>query len=146
MATQAAFLAFLRSPALIPVDALPDDSPYITAAYDYAVALVLQEFISVSPSLYDLAVYNLGTDFLLNWCPDTPPSTYFTDVRKTMDLAGFVAGPVTSTSDEGTSSSFTIADFFKGLQMSDLQNLRTPYGRMYLSIAQKAGPNLFGVS
>ena len=34
----------------------------------------------------------------------------------------------------------------KGLTLANLQNLKTPWGRMYLSIAQLAGPTIWGLS
>lgn len=145
MADQAGFLAFVRGVAGIDAAALPDASPAISAAYTYAIE-VTNLFIAVlSTPIYDLAVYNLGTDYLLNWAPDNPPSTFFTDAREAMGLNSFVAGVVSSSADESTSEALLVPDAFKNFTLSDLQNLRTPYGRAYLAIAMKFG-TLWGIT
>jgi hypothetical protein len=52
---------------------------------------------------------------------------------------------VVSADDASTSGSFNIPEQFNGLTIGDLQNLKTPYGRQYLAIAQKYG-ELWGIS
>lgn len=145
MADQAGFLAFVRTTAGIDATALPDASPAITDAYTYATEVTNLFIECVSQAIYDLAVYNLGTDYLLNWAPDSPPSTYFTDARAAMGLNSFVAGVVSSSSDESTSEALMVPDVFKNISLSDLQNLRTPFGRQYLAIAMKFG-TLWGIT
>lgn len=145
MASEAGFLSFIRNVMGITTLQLPDNSPAITDAYTVSIETVNLYIGSISTTFYDLAVYNLGGDYLLNWAPDTAPSTFFADYRKTNNLNGFVAGVVASSADEGTSNSLLVPDFFKTLSLSDLQELKTPYGRQYLAIAQKFGP-LWGLS
>lgn len=145
MADQAGFLSFIRDIMGIPTIALSDASPAIPAAYVFSIETVNLLIECVSQPLYDLAIYNLGGDYLLNWAPDQSGQTYFADIRKLWNLTGFVAGVVSSSADEGTSQALLVPDAFKGLQFSDLQELKSPYGRAYLAIAQKFGP-LWGLT
>jgi hypothetical protein len=101
---------------------------------------------SVSPILYVQAVYNLATDILFNIAQDTAQSTYFTDARTKWNIYGFVAGVVNTASDNGTGDSLVVPDSLSQLTLADLQNLKTPWGRAYLAIAQKWGPDLFGIT
>lgn len=136
----------------IPVAAIADDSVWFGYAYDVSIATVLRQFQSVPGPIYMLMVYNLAGDNLVNWAPDvgTPPyyypsppakpnTPYFAYLRQSMDLTGFVPGVIQSSADESTSESMVVADFFKELQLSDLQHLKTPWGRNYLAWAQKYG-------
>lgn len=143
--TLADYLAFIRSTGITPA-ALPDASPSIQTSYDLAFATVNPYFASVVPELYVVAGYNLGVDILYNIAQDTPPSTFFADARKAWNIYGFVAGVVNSASDQGTSDGLVVPDFFSQLTFSDLQNLKTPWGRAYLALAQKWGPDLFGIT
>lgn len=142
--TQAGFVAFVRGQMGIGPSVLPDDSNYLVWAYDVALAIVNRALAAVPP-IYMLAIYNLAGDNLINYAQDTPPSTYFADLRKTWGINSFVAGVITSSSDEGTSESLTVPDAFKNLTIADLQNLKTPYGRTYLGFAQRYG-TLWGIS
>lgn len=76
----------------------------------------------------------------------TVSEQFFFAARRGYKIAGFVPGVVTSTSDQGTSVGLLVPDAFKGLTIMDLQLLRTPYGRAYLSLAQDAGPNCWGLT
>lgn len=145
MATSAGFLDFVRNVMGIPSGELPDNSPTLVTAYGVAVETTNCFFATLASPIYDLAVYNLGGDYVINWAPNISPSTYFTDLRKTYKIGAFVAGVIASTADESTSESMTVPDFFQALTLSDLQLLKTPYGRYYLSIAQKFG-TLWGLS
>lgn len=71
---QADFTAFLRTQAGIPTTALPDSSPYIPDALQLALDVTNADLATAVPNLYVLAVYNLGTDRLINWCPDQAPA------------------------------------------------------------------------
>lgn len=137
--TLAGFLLFLRNQAGVPTAALPDDSVYVTWAYDVAVEIVQQALQAASPTVYMLAVYNLATSNLIHFAGDTAPSTYFADLRKKLDINGEVLGVLTSTSDEGTSVSVQAPDFVKNLSLSDLQYLEDPFGRQYVAFAQRYG-------
>ena len=138
------FKTFIYDYVGIPVAALPDVSPAIQAAYDLSIETV-NLLLTVAQLSYTSAVYNLGTDLLINYAQDIPPSTFFADTRATYKINSFAPGVVTSASDNGTSTSLMVPDFFKELTLSDLQHLKTPWGRTYLAIAQKTG-TLWGVS
>lgn len=140
------FLLFIRNQIGIGALDLPDDSPSIGWAYSVALEIVNQAICEVSPTMYTIAVYNLGADNLINYAEDFPPSTYFTDLRATLKINEFIAGVVANASDEATSASLVVPEQLKMLTLSDLQNLKTPYGRRYLDIAQKYGPAAWGLS
>jgi len=129
----------------VPMSALPDDSPAIGYAYEVAIAIVSQQLNLANPLIYTLAVYNLGGDNLINWAPDVPPSTYFADLRTKFGCLSFVAGTISSASDEGTSESIDVVENLKNLTLSDLQSLKTPYGRQYLAFAMRIG-TLWGLT
>lgn len=139
--TFAGFVNFVRMGMGIGTDVLPDDSIWLVYAYNVAVAIVNMGLGCVGGPIYMLAVYNLAADNLINYAQDTPPSTYFADLRKFYKLGNFVLGLIQSTSDQGTSESLMIPDAFKELTLSNLQNLKTPWGRQYLAWAQSWGTN-----
>ncbi|MFA9204830.1 MAG: hypothetical protein ACEQSH_00080 [Bacteroidia bacterium] len=143
--TQAGYVAFLRSIG-ITTAILPDDSVFIPYSYDVALdtvntGLALLPGRGGTQVVYTMAVYYLATDFLLNWAPDQVGETFFADMRKEFGLLNFQAGVVTSANDVSTGSSLTTPDYFKNLALSQLQNLKTPYGRQYLAWAQTWGTN-----
>jgi hypothetical protein len=149
------FLAFLANIVQVPSSALPPGSPYPQYALDNALTIVNIAFQSVSQQLYTEAVYNLAASNLLNFCPDPPgsptvpgsdpPAPYFAYQRDRYGLESFVAGVVTSTSDQGTSTALTVPDNLKLLTVADLVYLKDPYGRRYLAIAMRYG-QLWGLS
>lgn len=138
------YIAWLREQGFTDT-ALPADSMFLALTYENSLATVNRALISASPIIYTLAVYNLGADFLINWTPDQPGSTFFVDLRKGYGVLDFSPGVVSSSSDNGTSTSLMNPDFLKGLTMGNLQNLKTPYGRQYLAWAQSYG-TVWGLS
>lgn len=138
------FLGFIRGSMGIPSSALPDDSPYITLAYAVAIEMVLDAIRSF-PATYVLAVYNFAGNNLINYAADQPGSTYFQTLRDKFNINGFVSGVVQSTNDEGTGMSLVVMEAAKNFTLGDLQNLKTPWGRNYLAIAQDYG-TLWGLS
>ena len=150
--TIAGYLDFLRNSVGIPVNALPNDSPWIGATFDFALKTVNMDLQVVTggsdayPSYYAIAVYNFGTAMLIEWAPDQTGSTYFAVLREKFKIFTFIAGVISSSSDESTSQSIDVADAFKGLTIGDLQLLKTPWGRAYLAMAQNAGPTIWGLS
>lgn len=129
----------------IPTNILPDDSQDLVNAYNWAVTVVSLDLATISPTAYQQAVYNLGGDTLINWASDQPNQTFFQTQRDNYKIFNFVAGVLSSTSDSGTSQSMNNPEFTKNLTLSDLQNLKTPWGRAYLAIAQRLG-TLWGLS
>lgn len=69
----------------------------------------------------------------------------FNSLRKRWNIDSFVAGVIDSSHDESTGESIAVPDSLRQANISDLQNLKTPYGRLYLSYAQKYG-RLWGMS
>jgi hypothetical protein len=143
--TLAGFLVFVRDQMGIPVSALPDGSQALVWAYEVSLDTVSLKILHASPRLYLVAVYNLAGDTLMNIAPDVTGSTFFSSYRAEKKLGNFVPGLIQSSSDEGTSESLMIPEALKNLTLSDLQNLKTPWGQAYLAIAQRAG-TLWGLS
>ena len=144
------FQTFITSVMGISTSVLPSNSPVITWSFDFAYDWVAQELsgLTAQPgswTMYQRAVYNLAADTLINWAQDTPPSTYFANLRKDFGCNSFVAGVIQSSSDEGTSESLLVPEAFARLTIANLGNLKTPYGRAYLGIAQSFGP-VWGLS
>lgn len=153
--TLAGFLTFIREVMGISTANLPDSSYVIQFSFAVSMMIVNQDLQGVTspyinanayPSYYALCVYNLGGDRIINYAPDPPGSTYFTDLRAKFNVYTFNAGVVSSTNDESTGGSFEVLDVFKNLTISQLQNLSTPWGREYLGLAQAAGPTIWGIS
>lgn len=143
--TLAGYIEFLRDIVQIPVSVLPDSSPYIQLSYDLSKEIVYEGFNCISSVLYTNGVYNLATDILINIAQDTPPSTFWTDLREKYGINAFVAGVIQSSADENTSQSLVVPEFFKELTMSNLMNMKTPWGRAYLALAQQWG-SIWGLS
>lgn len=143
--TQAGFQSWVYSAMGITTDELPVDSPFIGYAYDVASDIVNPFINRISPLQYTLAVYNLGGDRLINFAQDTPPSTFFVDTRREMDITVFVPGVVSATADVSTSTSILNIEAMKNFTLGNLQNLKTIWGRAYLAIAQDTG-TIWGLS
>lgn len=142
---QTDFTTFLYGVAQIPPQCLPMDSTAITYAFDVAVSIVDPRTACLPGNLYVLAIYNLGTDNVINYAIDQPNQTYFQDLRTSFNINLFVPGVVSSSSDSGTATSRNNPEFMKMFTLANLQNLKTPYGRAYLAIAQSQG-TLWGAS
>lgn len=152
--TFAGFQWFVANSMGVPPDAMPDDS-YLTAAYNQAVniaywALAGVPYVSGTPNLYAIAVYNLGCAMLL-WGaqdnPDAPPpyNTFWNDLRTKLGIYTATYGMVNSAADQGTSESMYIPDVIKGMTLLNLQLMKSPWGQMYLMIAGEWG-TLWGLT
>jgi hypothetical protein len=139
------FTAFAIQQLGLCPDDLPIGSPYPGYALDISLRTVYRVLNQISPMLYTLAVYNLGIDTLINYCPDNPPSRKFKEMREKFKIYNFVPGVVTAAADVTTSDTLTVPDFMKTLTLQNLQELKTPWGRQYLAIVQNLGP-LWGLS
>jgi hypothetical protein len=132
---------------------LPNNSPSIGWAFSVALMIVnpalavvaTPSMAPVQTSIYEQAVYNLAGDNLINYAQDQPGRTYFADLRKAYGLNAFAAGVVTSASDSGTSDSLAVPEALQALTLSQLQNVKTPWGRQYLAYAQTYG-TMWGVA
>jgi hypothetical protein len=97
--------------------------------------------------LYSNAVYNLATSILLTNAQDQAGQNFFQTYQQQYDLRAFVGGVIQSGSDESTSSSMVVPKQFDNLTIQNLQNLKDPYGRQYLSIVQSLGSlSLMGIA
>lgn len=133
--TLSGFLRFLRESVKIPVADMPDDSTSYQIAYGAAMDLVNDDIQKVMPTLYTQAVYDLATSFLVNYGSEE----IFAQTRQNLGLNNLSVGVISSASDNSTSASKLVPDFFKNLSLADLQMLRDPWGRKYLMIAQQFG-------
>lgn len=154
----AGFQSFVTNVMAVPSSALdPVTAPVVQYAYDFALEWV-NGLLCLVPSptgawtIYARAVYNLAADTLINWAQDAANAPVYKDgmpywqwLRAQYGVNNFVAGVVQSTSDEGTSSSYLVPEAFKELTIANLGNLKTPYGRAYLGMAQSWG-SVWGIS
>jgi hypothetical protein len=136
---------FLQTIAGIPTSALPAGSPYIPWALSYAEEKTLLVLYAIGQDYYCFAVYLLATSFLINWCPDVPGGTFFQTLRAQWNLTGFVGGTIQSSADQATSESLLAPEFLSGLTLGQLQALKDPYGRQWLSMQQDLGA-VWGIS
>lgn len=94
---------------------------------------------------YVMSVYNLGLHQLLKIAPDSQ-TMFFSNARQQYGLTSLRPGVVMASEDQGTSQSLVVPEFFHGLTLSDLDLIKTPYGREYLGYAQMYGANIVGCS
>ena len=145
------YLTFIRQGLGIGPAYLPDDSFWIQGTFSMAMSLVNDVLRKVptangGPSVYVLAVYNFAADRLLNFALDQPGQSYFKDMRAALGLNTFNAGLVNASSDQGTSQSLEIIEAAKRMTITDLQMMKTPYGRAYLDLAQSYGAAIWGLT
>jgi hypothetical protein len=144
------YLRWIREIMAVPVIVLPDNSPYIELSYDIAFQVVNRYIWCANPGIFTQAVYNLGGDYLVNIAQDNPNldppnDTYWTDLRNSLGLNTFVPGVVNSAADQGTSAGVQLLSSMENLTITDLQNLKTPWGRIYMGIAQSVG-SMWGIT
>jgi hypothetical protein len=159
--TLATFLAFVRNVMRIDAKKLPDASPWLPIAFANALAIVNPSLAAISIpqadaagvalntgglTIYSEAVYNLAAHNLIEYAQDQPGFGYFKALRKKLNIAGFVSGVVQSSGDEGTSVSLVVQEAAKAFTLMNLQQLKTPYGRTYLGLAQGYGPTTWGIT
>jgi hypothetical protein len=152
----AGFITWFYQNTGIPTDVIPADSPYFGYGYGTAINTVNPQIAQVPGPFFTQAVYNLATDWVINWAPDpSPPVPYPTKnrynlpymafLRKQWNLSGFTPGVVQSTSDVSTAETLVVPKQLEMLTIQQLGNLKTPFGRAYLGIAAAAG-TLWGIS
>jgi hypothetical protein len=144
------YINWIRTIMGVPIEALPDDSPYIPLSYNVSLSFVNEYLYCASSMLYTLAVYNLGGDTLCNITQDDPTApppynTYWADLRSSMQINSFTPGLINAANDEDTSAAIMTPANLQNLTLGDMQSLKTPWGRFYLSIAQSVG-TLWGLS
>lgn len=154
--TQADFTSWVRTAIGIPSTVIPDNSVWFTYAYN--AALTITNPVLQVAGTYDLALYNLGGDNLINWAQDSiiPPATspvnfpgtntpYMAYLRDQYKVSAFVPGVIQSSNDESTGQSMELLEQYTGYTLANLQNLKTPWGRVYLAFAADVGP-LWGMN
>lgn len=139
------FIAWTRSVMGLSTIVIPDDSPGYVYAYQVALDLIPTQLSVGSDAIYALTVYNCGGSLLLQFQQDIPGQTFFADARKAYNMNSFVAGVISSASDEGTSESLIVGKGLQNLQLMDLQRLKDPYGRQAWAYLQTIG-TLWGLS
>jgi hypothetical protein len=133
----------------VPPSEMPD-TVTLQMAYDEALNLALDDLATIpyqpgSPSLYALAVYNLGGAILVDIVQDVPPSTFWSDLRTKFNVTMFSFSIVTGAGDQGTSKSGVVPDFVQRMGPMDFWLMQTPWGRMYMQIAGAWGA-IWGLS
>jgi hypothetical protein len=155
--TLAGFQTYLTGVVGLPSTALPLSSLFIQYALNSALEVVSQDLNNASPDLYTDAVYSLATSLLINYAPDPLPIVvyptgdvgglgFFAYTRNQWDLTSFLGGTIASSSDEGTSQSLSVPEYFKYFTVYDLQLLKDPYGRRYIGYAHKYGTTVWGLT
>lgn len=151
--TLAGFTAWIFGSGMgVPTAYLDADDENIALVYELSIETVRLGFACVAPAVYQLMVYNLGGAYLAQFAQDPSPLPdppfivvdgvsygFWSYLRKSTGLNGFVSGLVTASSDEGTSVSLAQPKWADNLTMGQLQLTNTPWGRTYLGWAQDAG-------
>jgi hypothetical protein len=155
------FLAFISTTMQVPTAALPPTSPWPGVALGISLAIVnpalqnmpIPQFDAANVqlntggfSIYSQCVYYLAADTLLNITPDVPGFTYFARQRRKFNLNGFTSGVVQSSGNEASNVSMVVQDAAKAFTLANVQQLKTPYGRQYLQLAQGFGPSTWGIT
>ncbi len=130
-------------------DNMPSDA-LLQTVYDFSLNWVLDLLRLVpsqptSASLYASAVYNLGGHFLVLYAMDTPPSTFWQDLRNRYQIGSMKVGLIQSASDQGSSTSYMIPEQLQNMTLADLMMMQTPWGQAYLMIASGWG-NVWGIT
>jgi hypothetical protein len=147
--TFAGFEFFVANIMGVPSIDMPDVS-VLQYAYDQAYNLTYSGLMDVpsaptSPSIFAMAVYNLGAHWLVETAQDTPPSTYWQDLRTKFGLTSFTPGLVNAAHDQGTGEGMAIPPYLLNQTLMGLELLKTPWGRFYMMIAGQWG-TLWGIT
>lgn len=135
------FIRFVRGVMGVPDTTISDDDPTFLCCFQSAQELIPQRLgLECLPIIYTNTVYNAGGSLLLRYAIDTPPNTYFTDLRKKLGLNNAVYGLVNSAADQGTSGSMTISDALSNLTLADLMMMQDPYGLAAIAVLMEMGP------
>ena len=133
------FLAFVRGVMGLSPTTVPDASPSLAIAYAFALSFANPFAQFVDPQTYAYLVYNLAADRLVRFALDLGDGV-LTQLRQTLRLdSPAPLGIVQGASDNGTSGSLMVPDALRNLTLSDLSYLQTPWGRLYLELAQQLG-------
>lgn len=135
------YVRFVRGVMGVPDIAISDDDPTLKCCYDAALELMPKGMgLQCLPIIHTNTVYNAGGSLLLRFAADTPPSTYFSDLRKSLKLNVATYGLMSSAADQGTSGSMVISDALSNLTLADLMMMQDPYGRAVIAVLMELGP------
>ncbi|AYL42249.1 hypothetical protein [Citrobacter freundii] len=141
------FIRFVRGVMGVPESAIADDDPTLQCCYCSALELIpVNMGLQCLPIIYMNTVYNAGGSLLLRYAIDKPPSTYFADQRKKLNLNNPVYGLVNSAADQGTSGALSISDALSNLTLTDLMLMQDPYGRAAVAVLMDLGPSVWGLT
>ncbi|QIU88279.1 hypothetical protein [Yokenella regensburgei] len=141
------FIRFVRGVMGVPETAIADDDPQLQCCYCSALELIpVNMGLQCLPIIYMSTVYNAGGSLLLHYATDKPPSTYFADQRKKLNLNTPVYGLVNSAADQGTSGALSISDALSNLTLTDLMLMQDPYGRAAVAVLMDLGPSVWGLT
>lgn len=140
------YLIFIRDGMGISAAYLPDDSLWIDATYNIALEKVNEVINRASPRIYTLMVYNYAADRLINYAADPDGQCFFQDLRKGFNINSQTMGMIQSSSDQGTSQSLLNPDWMRKMTLTNLEMMKTPYGRTYLGFAQEYGQVIWGLT
>lgn len=132
-------LATPLSSAPVAMDAYQIVPVFVLGAFQGALEVVNGVLSVGSCGAYTEAVYNWGADRVINFGADVPGQTFFSNLRTGLNINTVSVGVIKSSSDQGSSASYETPEQFKRLTLGDLQMMKTPWGREYISIAQKFG-------
>lgn len=136
---------FLSNSVQIPPAALPASSPWPQYALTQALHLT-----PCGPGgiMYTLVVYNCATHILFTITPDVAGQNFFSTARSKegFSLVNPIVGVVAATTDESTTTTLSSPDWTKRITVSQLNFMRTPWGREYLGWIQSAGPYPVGLT
>jgi hypothetical protein len=162
----AGFQWFLANVVAIDATNLDPNSPFVSFAFNVALGVVNPQLALVgipnqqnsqyTKTMFDLAVYNLAADNVITFAVDPPDApvtimpdgtkvTFFERLRYKWGIGNAHFGVVASVSDVSTTTNIEVIEAAKLFTLSNLQNIKTPFGRAYISIAQAYG-TLWGLT
>jgi hypothetical protein len=154
-ATLGGFINFVTNVMKPPSSFDPSTDPSVEFAFNFAVQWTYMGLASVpgcigALTIYQTAVYNFAADTLINIASDPdgaapvpgsdPPLAFWAFTRQKYNILSFIPGIVQSSGDVSTNVGYMVPKSFENYSVMDLQNLKTPFGRVYLSIAGAWGP------
>lgn len=96
--------------------------------------------IKIQRHLYKIALFNLAMSFLIQFGSDNPntqPPNFWQGLRNKYGYGQSAVGVIQSASDNGTSASIVVPDYYKDASIMTLQNLQNPWGKTYELLAQQ---------
>lgn len=140
------YTTWLYTQAGIPEEVLPADSVWIPITFDMAKHQINWELSYAAGNLFPLVFYNLAGDRLINFAQDIAGQEFFAGQRAKYRIHEPAVGVVSSGGDGGTSMGLVNPEQLKQMTWTELQMLKTPFGRYYMGYAMASGPTLFGMS